>query len=392
MSSSQVQAQIPAQSRAMISDFDVFSTIGNSIEDFERNLFSGYSGISNLNGRYGDDFPVKAVGLISSLEGKREPNIVAQKLLLKILKRHPDKPIDGVVFFISGEDEIANSSPPATSEQQASLFQKIILECTGFKIPLDQFIAIHESCVSGISGLSLAAQRIRSGRWMRALVLGVDLRSSPLDLLRFHALGALSPREAPQASCPFSLERDGFVRSEGGAVFLLEAQNANLRTQNVWGEIKGFGQTSDAWRVTEGRPDCASMVRAIEGSIKMAGLRTQDIDCFSAHATSTSIGDALEARAIHLVWGKDVSRIPVTALKSQIGHTGQTSGLLQVAAALLMIKEQRLAPTINYGSPDPNCVLDCVPNHSRPSSIDNVLCNATAFGGQNACLILSSFD
>jgi 3-oxoacyl-(acyl-carrier-protein) synthase len=380
---------VKTQNQAMISDFDIFSAIGTSVEEFERNLFSGRSGISNLSGKYGDGFPVKAAGLISCLEGKREPNTIAKNLLLKILKRHSEKPIDGVVFFVPGEDELANLKAPITSEQQAALFQKIILECTGREVPLDQFIAIHEACVSGLSGLSLAAQRIRSGNWTRALVLGVDLRCSPIDILRFHALSALSPREAPEASCPFSLERDGFVRSQGGAVFLLEGQNSNLRKQNFWGEIKGFCQTSDAWRLTEGRPDCAGMLRAIEGSVKMAGLRTQDIDCFSAHATSTPIGDALEARAIHLLWGQDASRLPVTALKSQIGHTGQASGLLQVAAALLMIKEQCLAPTINYRVPDPNCLLDCVPNRARPASIDHVLCNATAFGGQNASLVLA---
>lgn len=359
--------------RALISDFEVLSPLGNSVAEFASALFSAKSGITDLNGRYGRDFPVSAAGFIKGYEEKREPVLAAQNLVRRVLEKHSPAPIDGLVFFIPQDDELGQ--PPVKAVE--AILGSTILEMTGS--PVGGLLSIHEACVSGLTGLALAAQRIRHGIWKRALVVGVDLRVSPLDLLRFHALGALSRRPAAVASCPFSLERDGFVRAQGGAAFLLEAE-----CSSPWGEIAGWGQTADAWRLTEARADGAGARRAIEKALSMSGLRSFEIDCFSAHATSTIMGDTLEARLIKDVFG----RIPVTALKSQLGHTGQAAGLLQCAAALMMKKEECLAPTINFQSVDPRCDLDCVPNSARPARVRKILCNATAFGGQNAALVV----
>ena len=362
--------------RALISDFEILSPIGSSISEFSSALFSGSSGIANLEGLYGQDFPVQAAGLIKGLGDEVQPNLVAQNLLRNLLSKHSRAPIDGLVFFIPEEGPRTNAST------KSELLRKTIFECTRFELPAVQALGIHEACVSGLTGLALAAQRLRKGIWRRALVVGVDLRCSMTELLRFHALGALSRQQASRASCPFSLERDGFVRSQGAAAFLLEAESPE-----PWGEISGWGQTCDAWRLTEGRADGHGAIGALERALRVSGLKPSDIDCFSAHATSTQVGDVLEARAIKQIWGE--ARLPVTALKSQLGHSGQASGLLQVAAAMLMKKEECLAPTINFRTPDPRCDLDCVPNVARPARVKNVICNATAFGGQNASLVIT---
>lgn len=363
--------------RALISDFEVLSPLGNSRGEFASALFSGKSGITDLNGRYGADFPVSAVGFVKGFEENRRPLQAAAELLQRLLLKQKPAPVDGLVFFIPQDDEL--DGPPPSLVFVEEFLRRIVLESTGFAVP--ETIAIHEACVSGLTGLALAAQRLRHGNWRRALVVGVDLRVSPLDLLRFHALGALSRRPAAVASCPFSLERDGFVRAQGGAAFLLESE-----CDSAWGEIAGWGQTADAWRLTEARADGVGAVHAIEKALRMSGLRAEEIDAFSAHATSTSVGDTLEARVIKKIFGEN--RIPVTALKSQIGHTGQAAGLLQTAAALLMKKENCLAPTINFQTADPRCDLDCVPNSARAARVERVICNATAFGGQNASLVI----
>jgi 3-oxoacyl-(acyl-carrier-protein) synthase len=368
---------------ALVSDFEIASPLGDSVSAFAEAMFAGRSGIKNLNGLYGDDFPILAAGLIESLKGKREPNAVAQKILRRLLGRHPGLKVDGLIYFIPQEDEFSRRDPPVSTDAQAELMQRAVLELTGFMIPRQEVLGIHEACVSGLSGLSLAAQRIRKGIWQNALVIGVDLRCSPLDLMRFHALGALSTHEANAASCPFSKERNGFVRSQGGGAFLIQSH-----AHEAWGEILGYGQASDSWRLTEGRADGQGAISAMKKALKMSGLQAAQIDAFSAHATSTIAGDVLEVRAIKEIWQEAVP--PVTALKSQIGHAGQAAGLLQVASALIMLKEQCLAPTINYRTPDPKCDLDFVANRSRPARLKNIFCNATAFGGQNAALIVGA--
>jgi|GEM_PF-5233088 len=376
--------------KALVSDFDVMTPLGDSIEEFTEGLFSGRSGISNLNGLYGSDFPVSAVGMIPGLNGKREPMSVAVHLVRKILSRQSDAFIDGVVFFMSQDDELSNSRSPISCDEQILLLQKEIFEHARYEIPRERIIVIREGCVAGLTGLAMAAQRIRAGRWRRALVLGVDLRCSPLDLLRFHVLGALSTRDASRASSPFSIERDGFVKSQAAGVFLLSDESSLKSGERIWGEIKGFGQTSDAWRLTEGRPDGSESRRAMEAALRMSGLVPCQIDCVSAHATGTRIGDAVEARTIRALWGSHADQLPVTALKSQLGHSLQTSGLSQVAAALLMLRHQRLAPTLHCESMDPMCALNLVAHEARAANLNHVLCNASGFGGQNACLILGN--
>ncbi|MGZ3693548.1 MAG: beta-ketoacyl-[acyl-carrier-protein] synthase family protein [Bdellovibrionota bacterium] len=380
--------------KTFITDFEVLSPFGGPLNQFSESMFEGRSAITEIGNVYGEEFSVGAAGLIPGLERKFNPNPVALGLIRQLLRRNVEKTLDGILFFIPEEDELAGSRKVQSSEQQASNISELVFTETGHFVRPEEIISIHEACVSGISGLSMAAQRIRAGIWRRALVVGVDLRCSPLDLLRFRALGALSTRpvSATQASCPFSKDRDGFVKAQGAGAFILEAEDALNRGQSVWGEIRGFAQTSDAWRLTEGRPDCLGATRAMEAAIKMSGLELGDISCISAHATSTKLGDALEARAIEKIWRERARKIPVTALKSQIGHAGQAAGLLQVAAALLMIKHQRVAPTINFSEPDPGCPIDCVPNAARHGNVDWVLCNAFAFGGQNASMVLGKHD
>jgi 3-oxoacyl-(acyl-carrier-protein) synthase len=356
--------------RAFISDFEILSPLGDA-RGMAQGLFSGRSGLTNLDGRYGDVFPVQAIGLIESLKGERRPNQLACELIATVLKRNSSEPFDGLVFSIPQDDEFANRSAPPNTDAQAVLLTETMQQ-------LPETIAIHEACVSGLSALSLAAQRVRAGVWRRALVVAVDLRCSPLDLLRFHAIGALSLRRAPEASCPFSLERDGFVKAQGAGVFLIES-NPN----DAWAEIAGYGHTCDAWRMTEGHPEAQGIVTAMQRAMALAKWNSEDVDALFAHATSTPVGDALEARALQSLsvhW-------PVVALQSYIGHCGQASGLMQVASALIMMKEQMLAPTLNFQTPDSRCEVSGV-TEPRQTKLNRVLCNASAFGGLNVSLAL----
>jgi 3-oxoacyl-[acyl-carrier-protein] synthase II len=380
--------------RALISDFTFISPLGGNERDFCEKLFSGTSGIREIDGQFGPGFPIRAVGLIEELKGNFNPIPAAKNLLQKLLSRTSTKrKIDGVVFFIPPEDELSTITERLRSvDGQIDFLKNIIEEETGQLISQENFLSLNEACVTGISSLSLAAQRIRAGIWDRVLVLGVDLRCSPLDLLRMHSLGALSTRATPasMASCPFSKERDGFVKAQGGAAFLLE--NSGSCQNAPWGEIVGYGQSADAFRLTDGRPDGKVAAKAILRAMSMAGMSADGIDCISAHATSTRLGDALEARVIRSIWKESAEMVPVTALKSQLGHAAQAAGLLQVVAGLFMLCRQEISPTINLNLLDPLCDLNHISNCSRAAKLTTILCNSHAFGGQNAALILRGID
>jgi 3-oxoacyl-[acyl-carrier-protein] synthase II len=203
-------------------------------------------------------------------------------------------------------------------------------------------------------------------------------------------LGALTTADVPaaEASRPFSRDRAGFVRGEGAATLLLEeAWAARARGARVLGRLAGGASSSDAHRLTDGRPDGAAVRHAMEAALRDAGVTTAEVSAISAHGTSTRMNDRLETLAIRSVFGDRAGQVPVTSLKSQLGHSTVAAGAIEAVACLSMLQAQILAPTINYREPDPECDLDYVPNDSRPARLDVILSNSFGFGGQNSCVV-----
>ncbi|MGZ3669110.1 MAG: beta-ketoacyl-[acyl-carrier-protein] synthase family protein [Bdellovibrionota bacterium] len=379
-----------------VTGFSLASGIGCHVDEFSRALAEGASGICKVP-QVGPEFPVNAVGLIQGLPGAIiSHELVLQHLLRELLSSSglkPQEQIDGIVFSLSWsrEDMFANA---ATRPLTASVSRELLgstLSPALFSLPQpSEWISISEACVTGTTAIGMAAQRIRLGRWRRALVIVSDLATSPMDLITFHQLRALSSRavDAARASCPFSKDRDGFVKSQGAGAILLVGEDHLSPESKVLGRVAGFAQTGDGWMPTEGRPDCRGATAAMLNAMKSAGLEEGQLDCISAHGTSTQLNDLLETRAIKAAFPNRASKVPVTALKSQLGHAAHAAGMLQAIAALIMLNQQFIAPTINYREPDPDCDLDYVPNVLRRQAIENVLCNSFAFGGLNASLLL----
>jgi 3-oxoacyl-[acyl-carrier-protein] synthase II len=213
--------------------------------------------------------------------------------------------------------------------------------------------------------------------------------------MNFYLLHALTSDEvAPQkASRPFSKTRSGFVKSEGSASLLLESEKAvKERGAKPLAQVCGYGMTSDAYRITDGREDGLCVAKAMELAIQSAGLTIDDIDYINAHGTSTPLNDRVETAAIKRVFGERAYKIPVSSLKSQIGHSTVAAGGSESIACVSMLQKQMLAPTINYDEPDPECDLDYVPNVSRKADVNYILSNNLGFGGQNASLVFGKAD
>lgn len=251
---------------------------------------------------------------------------------------------------------------------------------------------VTTNCTSSTDALGYALDQIRFGTVPMFLVGGVDAPISPAAVRGYTMLRALTPswNHAPdRASRPFSADRDGFVLAEGSWMFVLENyDHAKARGARIYAELAGYGASCEAFHRVGLREDGEEPARAISLALEDAKTSANQIDYVNLHGTSTDLNDRVETRAIKLALGDRARKIPMSALKSQIGHPQGASGAAGVAATLVAMRHELIPPTINLESPDPECDLDYVPGPSRRASIEHAVCNCVGFGSKNSALVL----
>ncbi len=204
------------------------------------------------------------------------------------------------------------------------------------------------------------------------------------------SLGFLKAWEAmrvvsPDTCRPFSRDRRGLILGEGGAMLVLERMDAaRARGVKIYGEIVGFGMSSDAFHITQ--PSADGAARAMRWCLADAGLDPEAIGYINAHGTATQANDATETAAIRKVFGAHADKLAISSTKSMHGHALGAAGALEAVATLLALDRSLLPPTINYNEPDPSCDLDVIPNEARRAQVEYALSNSFAFGGLNAVL------
>jgi 3-oxoacyl-[acyl-carrier-protein] synthase II len=254
---------------------------------------------------------------------------------------------------------------------------------------------ITTACVAGTQAVGEAARLIERGDADVMFAGGADSRIDPLLLLAYTALGALSKAERPPAevSRPFDGQRDGFVLGEGAGVLVLEElERARRRGATIYAEVAGFGSSFDAYAVTKPDPEAGGAVRAIEWALREARTDRRDVDYINAHGTSTRLNDIMETRAVKRVFGEGARALPLSSIKSMVGHLIGAAGAVEAAALALTLRDGVLPPTINYRYRDPECDLDYVPNCAREMPVRTGLSTSFGFGGQNAALVLRQFS
>ena len=246
------------------------------------------------------------------------------------------------------------------------------------------------ACASANFALALGRQWVRLGLVDICLAGSAEF-ACPITRANFHNLRALSRRidDPEHASRPFDADRDGFVMGEGAAVLVLEsASSARRRNARVYGEIAGFGASSDASHMIipsdDPRPAAASMQMALAD----AGLTPDQVDYVNAHATSTTVGDRAEARALRLVFGSRTTTTPVSSTKSMTGHLVSAAAAVEAVACIAAIQRQAIPPTINLDQPDPDCDLCHVPNQAVAARVNVAISNSFGFGGSNTTLVV----
>jgi 3-oxoacyl-[acyl-carrier-protein] synthase II len=253
---------------------------------------------------------------------------------------------------------------------------------------------IGGGCTAGTDAVGYAFDLIRNGDATMIIAGGAEAPLAPLTFGAFcviHALSTINGNPV-RASRPFDAERDGFVMSEGaGIVVLEELRHALDRGAHIYAEVIGYGTTHDSFHMVRPSPNGEQAGRAVEASLKNAGIPPDEIDYINAHGTSTPLNDKIETMMIKEIFGERAYSIPINATKSMTGHAVGASGAIEIIATVLAIKDQFLHPTINYEYPDPECDLDYVPNVGRPSEIKCALASSFGFGGKNSALILRKF-
>ena len=251
---------------------------------------------------------------------------------------------------------------------------------------------ITTGCTSSTDAFGYSLRQIQSGRLDMVLSGGADAPIALGIIKGFILMKILTDswNHAPErGSRPFSVDRDGFVLAEGAWMFVLEEyEHARARGAKMLAEISGYGSTCEAFHRVRLQECGEEPARAIGLALKEAGISAHNVDYVNLHGTSTQLNDRIETRALKLALGEQARQVPMSALKSQIGHPQGACGAAGVAAAIVAMHSGQIPPTINLETPDPECDLDYVPEVGRKKAVEHAVCNCIAFGSKNSALVL----
>lgn len=250
------------------------------------------------------------------------------------------------------------------------------------------------ACAASTQAIGEAAEILRRGDADVMIGGGAHSMIHPFGVTGFNRLTALSTlNENPTcASRPFDAQRAGFVLGEGAGMVILETlDHAQKRGAKILAEVVGYGSTADAFRITDQDPDGKGAIVAMHEAMADARISPKDVHYINAHGTGTKENDGNETTAIKSVFGDDAKNVPVSSIKSMMGHLIAAAGAVEMICCVLALRDQMLPPTTNLHNPDPECDLDYVPNKARPAKVDIALSNSFGFGGQNDTIIVKRF-
>ena len=318
-------------------------------------------------------------------------------LMLEFLAAAADRATAPGEYGFEGFDEealAAEFEDPELTRRMDRYSQVVLMQAVAHAFGARQAFTVSTACAGGSQAIGDALGLLRRGEADIALAVGVDTLVTREMMGGFCNLTALSTRndEPQRASRPFDKDRDGFVMGEGAAVLILEREDvARARGATILAELAGIGYSGDAHSLTAPHPSGEGMALSMQRALDDAGMLPEDVQYVNAHGTSTSANDKAETAALRIVLGAQAERVALSGTKSMIGHLVHGAGAVGAVVAVKSIIEQRVHPTANYETPDPECDLDYTPGVARALDIDGVLVNAFGFGGQNAGVVLRRY-
>src|SRR5271165_1697268 len=398
--------------------------VGNAA--FSEGVLNGRSGVRRISRFDSADIPVQIAGEVADFDElawveKRERKHVSRVLPLALAAATEalgnagfesaklslkEKQRFGIIMGSGG------GSQEFTEEQYRLFFHQQYKQMSLFCVPtgvmgsLSSELSVRfglrgpshvvtTGCTSSTDGFGYSVRQIQSGRLDMVLSGGADAPISLGIVKGFILMKILTDswNHAPErGSRPFSVDRDGFVVAEGAWMFVLEEyEHARARGAKMLAEICGYGSTCEAFHRVRLQECGEEPARAIGLAMKEAGIGPQDVHYVNLHGTSTQLNDRIETRALKLVLGEQAQSVPMSALKSQIGHPQGACGAAGLAAAIVAMRSGQIPPTINLDNPDPECDLDYVPDIGRKKAVEHAICNCIAFGSKNSALVLRNF-
>ena len=255
-------------------------------------------------------------------------------------------------------------------------------------------MTITTACASGTHAIGESFRMIKSGQMDMVLTGGAEASITPISVAGFCSMKALSTRndDYDKACRPFDKDRDGFIMGEGAGVLVLEELNHALnRGATIYGEIVGYGSTSDAFHITQPDPEAIGATNAMRLALEDAEVEFAKVGYINAHGTSTYFNDKLETLAIKKLFKEYAYNINISSTKSMTGHLLGAAGGIEAIASILALKTSIIPPTINYENPDEECDLNYTPNKTVERNIEYALSNSLGFGGHNACLLFKKY-
>ncbi len=405
--------------RVVITGMGMITPLGEHINEQWDSLMSGRSGIGAISRFDAKDFSVQIAGEVSGFDpqswmSKREARRMDRFIQLAVAAAKIayddaglDKPLSepercgsligvGLGGLESLEEAAITLAEKGPNRLSPLMIPKLIANLASGHVSmhlgtLGPNLSSVSACATGAHSIGDAARLIAWGDADLMIAGGAEATITPLGIGGFAAMKALSTRNHdPQgASRPFELHRDGFVASEGAGVVILESmERAQARGAKIYAEVAGYGQSSDAYHITQPPPDGHGAKRAMMNALRDANLDVCDLQYLNAHGTSTPTGDIAETEAIRAVFGEYADHLWVSSTKSMLGHMLGAAGAVEVIICALAITRGQVPPTINLIEPDPQCDLDYVPLMGREKTIRATLSNSFGFGGTNVSIAL----
>jgi beta-ketoacyl-acyl-carrier-protein synthase II len=410
--------------RVVITGLGAVTPLGSSVALLWEGLLAGRSGVRRITQFDASDMPCQIAGEIPDFdveqyidrkEARRMPrssHIALASAVQAVADaglpdRMPEPERAGVVFgtAIGGLDRIAEGVQTLRSQGYGRVnpftIPAGIPNLSSFLVAqrfhcLGRNSTIVTACATGTQAIGEAAEYIRRGVADIVITGGTEALIQDFMIGGFLAMRALpvNYNDRPEAaSRPFDARREGFIFSEGAGAMVLESlEHAQRRGARIYAEVAGHASSSDCYHVAAPDPDALGPVRTMRWALEDADLALEAVDYINAHGSSTPLNDAIETKAIKMLFGEHAYNLKISSTKSMLGHAMGASGTLEAIICTLAIVEGTIPPTINYEYPDPECDLDYVPNQPREQQVKVALSNSFGLGGQNACLVLKQYD
>ncbi|APG26711.1 beta-ketoacyl-[acyl-carrier-protein] synthase II [Syntrophotalea acetylenivorans] len=404
--------------RVVVTGLGVVSALGTGVEKNWDALMTGRSGIDRITRFDASEFPTQIAGEVKDFDATNympKKEIKKMDLFIQYALAAAEEAMEDSGLQVTEENAervgvlvgAGLGGLPAIEKYHQAMLEGGYKKISPFFIPMlitnlapgqismkygakGPNVSSVSACATGTHSIGDAYHIIARGDADAMIAGGAESTITPLAIGGFNVMRALSTRnDDPQtASRPFEKNRDGFVMAEGAGILVLEEyEAAKARGAKIYGEVCGYGLTSDAHHLTAPAPGGEGAARCMKMALKNGGIAAEDVDYINAHGTSTHFNDLYETMAIKTVLGDHAYKTMVSSTKGMTGHALGAAGGIEAAFALLTIDRGVVPPTINYQEPDPECDLDYVPNEARQAEVKVALSNSFGFGGTNASLL-----